>query len=1110
MSNLFHRPTLFVGIGGSGIKSLALLKMQMIEEYHAHPNYTLQQFYENEFIFIDTTDEDFELINKKYAPQLESLKFRSTDLIDLSSEALITGNINPRQKALNRRGADPQFKKWCAWNEDVALGKNQKYTYEVPTSAKDGAAANRMNGRIIYTEASRDIERKIDGKMTNWKSRPGIQAIANNEDPACIWVISGTNGGTGSSFTLDLLYVLREYSRKHFLNADPYINLALLAPEPYVQRNKGAFQYPLNSYAFFKEMNFFSSQGDGKPNYHEYKDFYVKSREGEKAFQINNNSTTFRPYDLAIMFDTTINGTDATISVDNTFENVAKTLFLFNCHEVGSELRTKLVTNIIKPGLKLLSVTRPNSPIKGSKWSNDVVASGSTTLKTPITYFEEYLRTKLQYDLLSGLIGVEEPTNEVIFDFVQELIPSIAKIIESDPLFQQVFKLKNTPTDSGKKEYSRNLDAFKSEASRKIVRLQADYLDVYSDFSYNVLLDRINSELSDKFEQMILKFGFKYLDNFIELLDQYLSRDIKALDSECAWSKLMARKTALEKTVENKTVDLNDFEGLKRTEKAYLDGEKNKFLIKTQADLVHRLYYSRNPNEGSGGLLDELRDNGKGKGVKLCLMKLEDDKTEFKKMFKELCERMQKIENEKPFEIYLPSLKEQCSPDSEFSREYAQLVSYDFNSDKLNRLGTNGLESLIDEILKLKNRYSNAYPSLIKSSNEIQSSSFFTISTKSDKFNWPQIAKAISSLAYIKVDEFKKKSQFLQTTLIERVGQNLDSLRKIFREQDYITLPHSGASVQKQVIYSWPDNLPETQKFYQDLNINTKAVEVILNQTSFNKHEFSKIVFEAGLTFADYRHIDEYAQAHRDNLSGNGIHPAESLWTNPLAYMNRHFIWEDWETVKQSMGIKKDVNSFVELAFYSAVLELLKEKESSYFNKIVIQRSTVEEKDDWEVEGLADETIKDEIFLFADSQQKRIMIPVVADDNSGWKTKIEFDTLNAKFSYPNLEYYTISEKNWTKAIETLNNIVRETVDIIKINFKTCDINSINYINNELLTKDNDKKIRDSIYQKVLLIKIVDNKNKVRTEDFEWTTPELNSARSWIDSTIDELFKKQIK
>jgi hypothetical protein len=1127
MSNLFHRPTLFVGIGGSGIKSLALLKMQMIEAYHADPKYSLsnfKEFYENEFVFIDTTEEDIIEINKKYAPKLESLKFRTIDLIDLSAETVITGNVNPRQKAVNRRAADPQFKQWLAWNEDVALGSNQKYTYEVPTSAKDGAAADRMNGRVIFAEASREIERKIDSKISRWTNRDSIKDVANNEDPACIWVISGTNGGTGSSFTLDMLYILREYSRKFFTTSEMHINLALLAPEPYVKRNKGKYQYPLNSYAFFKEIKFFSSQGVSTPIYQEYKDFYVKSKDGENPFNINQTSVKFKPYNLAIMFDTKIKGTDVSIELDNTFENVANTLFLYNCHQVGSRIRTGLITNLGIANLKLHTVTRPNSPIKGSKWSNDVVATGSTTLKTPITYFEQYLKTKLQYDLLSGLIGTETPTNEVIYEYVQVLIPAIAKIIESDPQFQQVFRPSNTPTDQGKKEYDKNFTDFKSQSGKKIERLQKDYDDEYSDFSYNVLLDKIIIELSKKFEELILKFGYKYLDTFVFSLDQYLGKDINALHPDCAWRKLIEHKTTLEKTLENGTVVLKDFEILIRAESAYLQGEKTKFLIKTQADLVRRLYYSRNPNEQSGGVLDELRDNGNGKGINLFYTELvtlntapkrsDGRKESFHIQYKELCDRMQTIESEKPFEIYLPSLKEQTSSNSEFSREYAQLVNYDSHTEKINRSGINGLESLIDEIFKIKNRYSDDYPNLIASSNDIQSSSFLTIATKLDKFKWSQIADAISSLAYIKVDRFKKDSQFMQTTLIDRVAGNLESLRKIFREQDYITLPHSSDSVVKQLVYSWHSETAETQKFYRDLNINTVGNEVTLVK-SFNPHEFSKVVFEAGFTFGDYEYIDEYALTHKNNLSGKDIHPAQSLWTKPLSYMNRHFIWEDWETVKQSMGIQKEVNSFVELAFYSAVLELLKDKDENYFKKIIdvvsSGASTPQEVAGVKINirGLKKNSKSNGLFLYADKDENRVHLPA-KEENGIWIGSFEFSESEKKFKALSLNAFSIKEKSWKKAVENLNNIIQQTVEVVRMGLQQCDKNAINYINNELLTKANKEIILAEIYQKVILLKKENDELIPRENEFEWTSEEFDSDFGWLNSTIDELFKKQIK
>jgi hypothetical protein len=348
---------------------------------------------------------------------------------------------------------------------------------------------------------------------------------------------------------------------------------------------------------------------------------------------------------------------------------------------------------------------------------------------------------------------------------------------------------------------------------------------------------------------------------------------------------------------------------------------------------------------------------------------------------------------------------------------------------------------------------------------------------------------------------------------MDRVADNLESLRKIFREQDYITLPHSSDSVVKQLVYSWHSDTAETQKFYRDLNINTVGNEVTLVK-SFNPHEFSKVVFEAGVTLGDYEYIDEYALTHKNNLSGEKIHPAQSLWTKPLSYMNRHFIWEDWETVKQSMGIQKEVNSFVELAFYSAVLELLKIKDENYFKRIVEETSSgapiqqelgvIIDFGDFEKSSNSNG-----IFLVADKDEKRVKLPV-EEENKSWKIKVEFSESEKIFKVLSLHSYPIQEKSWRKAVENLNNIIQQTTEVIRMGLRQCNKNALDYINNELLNKANKSIIFEEIYQKVLLFKKEDEILKPRKQEFEWTAEEIKSDYAWLYSTIDELFKKQIK
>jgi hypothetical protein len=147
--------------------------------------------------------------------------------------------------------------------------------------------------------------------------------------------------------------------------------------------------------------------------------------------------------------------------------------------------------------------------------------------------------------------------------------------------------------------------------------------------------------------------------------------------------------------------------------------------------------------------------------------------------------------------------------------------------------------------------------------------------------------------------------------------------------------------------------------------------------------------------------------------------------------------------------------------------------------------------------------------LVADKDEKRVKLPV-EEENKSWKIKVEFSESEKIFKVLSLHSYPIQEKSWRKAVENLNNIIQQTTEVIRMGLRQCNKNALDYINNELLNKANKSIIFEEIYQKVLLFKKEDEILKPRKQEFEWTAEEIKSDYAWLYSTIDELFKKQIK
>ena len=467
--SISHKATLFVAIGGSGIKSLAKLKLKIIEEYNNPENIKTQpnlpnQWKEHRFLFIDTTEKDINEYNADAKHTMNNFGITSNLISD--NEKIITGNIDPKKYAEDY-STNEQFSSWYPRPNDAIVGgkSSEKYNYTPKTSAIAGAGADRVNGRVIYHNAAPRIEKVIEDRLRDMIQSPSIVKMlqSGKEDYANFWIISGTNGGTGSSFTLDLAYVMRCVGDQIFTGVHkPKVCLALLAPHPYVTApgNENTWQYPHNSFAFFKEMGFFSSTGqNGTAIPQNYKPFYVND-----TFK-HLTDTPFMPYDIAIMFDTQIKGEVKRLVLPNTWENVAQSLFLINCETVGDEVRNNLLANSINK--TLVKVQRSSSVLFGQEWSNDISATGTTTLKVPLDKLRKYMSSRLKYDLINGLIGDRiSVKSSDISDFVQILVPFISDKISTNLNFIKYFKV-DFSIDSKVKDYSDVLSKWKEDLSKR-------------------------------------------------------------------------------------------------------------------------------------------------------------------------------------------------------------------------------------------------------------------------------------------------------------------------------------------------------------------------------------------------------------------------------------------------------------------------------------------------------------------------------------------------------------------------------------------------------------------------------------------------------------------
>ena len=354
---------LYIALGGSGIKSLARLKAKIYAEYSDKSLFER----ENTFLFIDTDNND---VNKIQTDPVLTKMYGDRQIIDID-EFISLGNAVPyiiREAAMDSHGKDNEhLKSWC-----IMPGEGRYIP--IKSSLNDGAGANRIDGRLALHKKQLAVITAIERAIVKLKIiQPDLEDLDSFDISAStpeFWVISGTNGGTGSAIVLDILFILDRLFQKHF-RVEPIKKLALIAPEAFVgmPMNRVLRQYPLNSFAFMWELNALkmSSHKEGLMSKLFVSDYFDNDFE--------SNLKPFDPYSYALMFDTE-SSSGVKISLNSVFDNVASVLFKLTSTSASSVFNGMMLNRLAD---STIEPSRPNVQggiLENTEWSRSLVAVG--------------------------------------------------------------------------------------------------------------------------------------------------------------------------------------------------------------------------------------------------------------------------------------------------------------------------------------------------------------------------------------------------------------------------------------------------------------------------------------------------------------------------------------------------------------------------------------------------------------------------------------------------------------------------------------------------------------------------------------------------------------
>lgn len=368
---------IFIGLGGSGVNTIAPLKYKIYERMKGTEMKTRLQVMNDtyRFLFVDTDSRDIAEANKNYRNLYEGGKI---DFIN-KDELLNLGDINPYisyheaenypELKINRRimEACPPMVAESMDNRDLSFG----------------AGALRLKSRIAFGRKKKDFVSMLK------KAIDELNPIENNTDKNVIhyWIVSSSNGGTGSGSLLDVLYLVNMLHRTYIDKGNPKVGLMLYMPRAFMNVNRDNERYPRNAYAVFKELEAFQ-----KWNKDVSKNRLFHRMAVTDEYELFDENMGFRPFEFCIPIDFHTENNNNMGDINKMYSNTAELMFYIHSGQGASGFKSFLDNN--EDGDQI------NSP------EFFLIPMGYMALRKPNEQFENYIALRSKYEMLRyGILG---------------------------------------------------------------------------------------------------------------------------------------------------------------------------------------------------------------------------------------------------------------------------------------------------------------------------------------------------------------------------------------------------------------------------------------------------------------------------------------------------------------------------------------------------------------------------------------------------------------------------------------------------------------------------------------------------------------------------------
>ena len=492
------RPTLVIGLGGTGHEVLVRLKARFLDTYGENV------FKVVKLISFDTADESITVSSERGQPV--SL-VKDVELVNI-------GHV-PVGSLLRNLDRHPTIKSWLPSNLPVR-------------AITAGAKAIRPLGRLAlfyhYNQDARVRDRlsTLIRSLANIKLRGevGEGARVARSRGINVFVVASVCGGTGSGTFLDIAYLTKKLIENAGIPTEfCFINGVLVLPQAFAMVASDAIM--ANAYAALRELNHFTKEGH----------FYAKYPDGLEV-QIHN-----RPFNICYLIDAVNEHGKTLTGLEDLAPMIAESIFL----QIGSQVGK--ANQSVFDNVKSLDRLENGEPTAFSSLGTSSLVFPARRIIEVCSY--RFGRSLIREGIMHERRGEEAENEENVQKRVQELVrqfqekshllpKTLLSDVARDPKGREIkIRLEATKRvkEAGRDTVLKETDAFVQ--SFEVRRLNGDYRKICA-ANVKQTKARLRQEVVQEVRRIVddPSLGPRYAVLFLEGLDTELRKMLSFLEKE--------------------------------------------------------------------------------------------------------------------------------------------------------------------------------------------------------------------------------------------------------------------------------------------------------------------------------------------------------------------------------------------------------------------------------------------------------------------------------------------------------------------------------------------------------------------------------------------------